>query len=254
MASLSESYMREIASQWGYLVTWLPSRTVRLGQTGRFDGIQVHIDGDIGQDGFSFSEDSDDNESELEYNSAGAVSFGWSAGAGLVTGERAEFEVSFSREKAIVLHLHGAVEHRVGKLKELKRAILKIDARSGWEKHRAVVVSVVNAASSTVLISSGQDASVRCEARAGEALGNLANPRIALQRTSSHSMHTALVSQGGLTPLYQALVMRKGMLGSRSLEGALRGPETMDASDPLRDAIDDDFALCAVGAPSQPNG
>jgi hypothetical protein len=145
------------------------------------------------------------------------------------------------------------VERRVGNLKELKRSILEIDARSGWEKHRAVIVSVVNAASSTVLISSGSDASVKCEARVGVALGNLADPRIALQRTASRSMHTALVSQGGLTPLYQALVMRKGLLGSRSMEGALRGPEAMDASDPLREAIDDDFALCAVGAASQPS-
>jgi hypothetical protein len=58
-------------------------------------------------------------------------------------------------------------------------------------------------------------------------------------------MHTSILAAGQLTPMYQALVLRKGLRGSR-VEHALRGPETIDASDPLREAIDDEFALCAV--------
>jgi len=248
MASTSERYMREIATQWGYLVTWLPSRTVELGQTGRFDGMQVQVDGQISDDGLNIVASDDKSSTDLEYNTSKAVSFDWSAGASVATGERAELEISFSRANAVVLHVHEGVEHRVANLSELKRGILELDERSSWEKGRAVIVSVVVASRATVLISSGRSASVHCEAAAGQALSNLADPRVGLRQTSKRSMHTTILAAGQLTPMYQALILRKGVLGSRSVEGSLRGPETMDAADPLREAIDDDFALCAVSA------
>ena len=247
MRGVDEIYMREIAAQWSYLPTWLPSRTVRLGQTGTFNGTMVNIDSDLSDEGMAFSEEQDDSGTELEYHSAGAVSYGWSAGAALATGERAQLQISFSRANAIVLDACGAVEHRISNLKDLKKEILSRDRRSEWPKHRAVVVSVVHAKSATVLISSAADSSVTCEANAGQALGNLADPHLELKRTAVRSMQSSIVSEGNLTPLHQALVLRKGLLGSRTLEGALRGPETMDVGDPLREAIDEDFALCAVG-------
>lgn len=249
MGGIDETYMREIAAQWSYLPTWLPGRTVRLGQTGTFDGTQVTVEADLSADGIAFSEEHDESESELEYHTKGAVSYGWTSGAALVTGERAELQISFSRENAIVLDACGAVEHRITNLKELKKQILALDGRSQWPKRRAVIVSVVRASSTTVLISSAADSSVTCEANAGQALGNLADPHLELKRTAARSMQTTIVSEGNLTPIHQALVLRKGLLGSRKLEGALRGPETMDATDPLREVIDEDFALCSVGPP-----
>jgi hypothetical protein len=248
MTGIDEIYMREIATQWSYLPTWLPSRTVRLGQTGTFDGTKVNIESDLAAEGIAFSHEQDENESEMEYHSAGAVSYGWTAGAELATGERAQLEISFSRQNAIVLDACGAVEHRITNLEGLKKEILGREAQ--WPKRRAVIVSVVHAGSTTVLISSAADSSVTCEANGGQALGNLADPRLGLKRTASRSMGTTIVSEGNLTPIHQALVLRKGLVGSPSLEAALRGPETMDFSDPLREAIDEDFALCAVGPPA----
>jgi hypothetical protein len=248
MTSISERYLREIGAQWGYLATWLPSRTVELGQSGRFDGVQVHVDGHIGDDGLPVVASQDRNTTDLEYGTSKAVSIDWIAGASTVIGDRAELEIAFSRANAVVLHIHEGVEHRVANLSEIKRGILALDARSGWDRKRAVIVSAVAAARATVLISSGRGGSVRCEAAVGEALGNLADPRLALRRTARKSMHTTIIAEGHLTPIYQALVLRKGLLGSPSLEGALRGPETMDAGDPLREAIDDDFALCALSS------
>jgi hypothetical protein len=107
------------------------------------------------------------------------------------------------------------------------------------------VISVVTAAHATVLISSGRNGAVRCSATAGQALGNLADPRLGLGLTSKRSMHTTILAAGQLTPMYQALVLRRGLRGSK-VEQALRGAEAIDASDPLRGAVDDDFALCAV--------
>jgi hypothetical protein len=248
MSGIDEIYMREIAAQWSYLPTWLPGRTVRLGQTGTFDGTQVNVESDLANEGIAFSQEHDESETELEYHSAGAVSYGWTVGAAIATGERAQLQISFSRENAIVLDACGAVEHRITNLKGLKEEILTRDGRSQWPKRRAVIVSVVHAKSTTVLISSANDSSVTCEANAGQALGNLADPRLELKRSAARSMQTAIISDGDFTPIHQALVLRKGLFGSRTLEGALRGPETMDASDPLREVIDEDFALCAVAA------
>jgi hypothetical protein len=246
MSSTSVRYMREIAAQWSYLVTWLPSRTVKLGETGRFDGLQVQLDGDIGEHGFTIKETHDENSTSLEYATKRAVALDWSAGASVATGEQAQLDISFSASDAIVLHIHEGVEHRVSNLGELKRLIRELDGRAAWPKRQAVIVSVVKAASATVLISSAKGAAMHCEGKAGQALGNLANPRLELRSTAERSMHTAILAVGELTPMYQALVMRRDWKGARSLESALRGSETMDASDPLREAIDEDFALCAV--------
>jgi hypothetical protein len=240
--------MSEIARQWGYLVTWLPGRTVELGQTGEFDGIQVEIDSHVSDDlGLAVQTSSDPNTTELEYRSAGAVDVRWSAGVSTLTGERAGLEIAFTRENAVVLDLHRAVEHRIANVAEVKDRILEAERRSGWHRRRAVVVSVVAAQRATIMISSARDSQVTCDAEVGQALGNLANPQLGLALTSQKSMHTTLISAGELTPMYQALIMRRSLTGSRSFDKALRGLEAMDANDPLREAIDDDFALCAVG-------
>lgn len=245
--------MREIASQWSYLVTWLPNRTVRLGDIGAFDGMKVNVDSSLDEKGISFSTDCDENASQLEYASANAVSWGWEAGVELTTGDRGNLEVHFSRERAVLMHLHDAVEHRIASLGNLKQQILEMAERAEWSHGMAVVVSIVRAQSSAIMISSGKTGGVLCEGKVGEALGNLADPRLELRRKSQRSMHTSIVSAGSLTPLYQAMVLRRGLFGSRAVQAALRGAETMDMSDPLREAIDDDFALCAVAASGYPS-
>jgi hypothetical protein len=110
MASPRERYMREIAKQWAYLVTWLPSRTVRLGQTGRFDGLEVQIDADISDVGFALAASHDQSTTNLEYNTGRAVTFDFTAGASIATGESAELQIGFKKDNAIVMHLHEAVE------------------------------------------------------------------------------------------------------------------------------------------------
>jgi hypothetical protein len=248
MASARDRYLSEIASQWQYLPTWLPGRAVRLGQTGVFEDGSVQVDDDISASGFSFTEDVDQSTSSLSYCSQRAVSWGWAGGAGSPTGERADVEVSFSRANAILFHAHEAVEHRIANLSELKSRILELDRKAAWAKNKAVVVSVVTARSTTVLISSSAGASVTCEAKAGAALGSLADPELGLKQRSARNMDTTLVAEGALTPLYQALVLRKGMLGGSQVKRALRGADALAADDPLRAAVDSEFALCAIPA------
>lgn len=245
MASARSKYLTEISGQWQYLPTWLPGRTVRLGQVGHFDRGAVEVDGDLSAHGFDIVEDVDQSQSSLSYSSERAVEWGWTADASLATGERADVEVTFSRANAVLFHAYEAVEHRVSNLAELKSLILELDAKDTWPSRSAVIVSVVSARATTVMISSSSDASVVCEAKAGASLGSLADPRLGLRQRSARNMDTTIVADGNLTPLYQALILRRGLLGNRFVK-ALRGAETLAADDPLRAAVDDDFTLCEV--------
>jgi hypothetical protein len=246
MADARRTYLTEIAGQWKYLPTWLPGRTVELGQVGLFDGTEVDVDGDLSAHGFVIKVDVDQSHSDLSYNSKKAVDWDMSAAAGTVMGERVAVKVAFSRANAVLFHAYGAVERRIANLGELKALILALNRRAAWPANTAVVVSVVTAASATVLISSSKGASVTCDAKAGMALGNLANPSLGLKLSGTHDMHTAIVTEGNLTPLYQALVLRSTLLGGSRLRKALRATDSFAADDPLRAAIDEDFALCAV--------
>src|SRR4051795_4859405 len=123
MADVSKQYMREIAGQWGYLVTWLPGRTVRLGQTGRFDGMQVDIDRELADDDIAFQESQDNTSTDLVYRTAGAVSVDWAAGGSVASGESADLTIRFSRDRAVLFDVHEAVEHRIAGLSDVKQRI-----------------------------------------------------------------------------------------------------------------------------------
>lgn len=245
MTSIRNRYLDEISNAWGYIPAWLPNRTVRLGDVGPFIAGGLDADGSLASFGIDFRSRQDANSSNLEYRTAKAVSIEWQSGVGLPSGESAELEINFARESALVVHLHAAVERRIDNLAEIKQRILELDRRSGWPSGRAVVVSVVHATNATVLISASKDARVRCEARVGEALGNLADPRLELRQTAERSMHTTIVSKGELTPLYQAMVLRRRPLGGRNVESAVRGHDNGGAASAwVNSVVDEDFTLC----------
>lgn len=221
---------------------------MRLGQHGVFVDGTVNVDDDIASSGFVLDEDSDATTSSLSYSSENAVEWGWAAGAGVPSGERADVAVTFSRAHAVLFHAYEAVEHRIANLAQLKAHILELDRRAAWEKNRAVIVSVVAARSTTALISSSANAAITCDAKAGAALGSLADPAVGLKLRTARNMHTTVVAEGSLTPLYQALVLRRGVLGGSNLKSALRGADALAADDPLRDAVDEEFALCAYSS------
>lgn len=248
MSTAKQRYLQEISTEWGYLATWLPSRSVELGQTGLFDGKEVAIDDNIGRHGYEFTVDTDPSATNLAYSSSGATSIGAAAGASIATGECASVEVSFSRAGSILLHAYQAREERIREIHALKVRILELDQRAEWPPNQAVIVSVVRAERATVMVAAEKGASATCQVEVGDALGNLADPSLGLQLTSSRGMHTTVASQGPLTPMYQAMILKRSLLGGTSVRRALKSPGATSADDPLSAVADNDFALCAFGA------
>jgi hypothetical protein len=243
LSAARNRYAEEIASHLRFLAAWLPNRTIRLGSYGAFDGIAVEQDGDIQDLDFALDQDQDASTTELQFQSSGAVEIEPAVGAAApAIGAEVSVSVRFGRAGATLLHLHQAREHRIAKLGDLKEQILDMSRKGNWPDRRAVVVSVVHAARSTALVASEKGAGVTFSANAGPVLANLADPALDLRLDVQSSMACAITSEGSLTPLYQALTLRRGVL-STNLRNALRSRETLEPGDPLSEAIDDDFAL-----------
>lgn len=237
-----DQYVQDISGNLRFLASWLPGSTIPLGTYGSFDGTSVTRDGDVSAFGLTLTSIRDPSATDIQYHSSGAVEVAADAGASIPEiGTDVSVTVTFARAGACLLHVHDAVEHRVTKLSALKEAILEMSRRAEWPDDRAVVVSIVEAPRVTALVSSKKGAQVSLRAKPGP-LANLADPALGISVQNEHAMACAIHVKGHSTPLYQALVLRRGLLKT-SFANALRSRDTIEPQDPLAAAIDDDFTL-----------
>jgi hypothetical protein len=224
MPTAEDGYTESMFEQFGYLATWLPNTPLALGSIGVLQGRTFVPKSSIHSFGVEFSaSNGEQNGTSLQFQSskdikvdvklAGSVS----ASVPTLPAGQAGAAVSFGAGSGVVFSARGVRIRRISDVIALEAALWDLWDRYLWDKDWVVITELVEAERASVLVSEGGygriELGVSGEAQAGPLdIGDLSGE---LSVVSSYGMHTQLVSERGLTPLFRAIRIKKSLFGAK---------------------------------------
>jgi hypothetical protein len=206
-----ERYTDEISRALGYLGTWMPQETLRLGDIGAMVNRTIEVSETLAALGVQFEERADENLGDWGFASSGAVTL--SAETDLKAGVPATVpvgaiggELRFSHDHAVFFRMEEAHVRRIDNLDEVRDAILKLADAGKWKRDWLVVTQLWEAQRCTAMLAGSNDASARVVVHASALPGvNDVASGTARVAVAHHSgMDVDAVITGGATPLYRA--------------------------------------------------
>lgn len=203
--SLAESYTREIRKQLRRFATWEPGVPMRLGDFGELRGSQFVRLGDIGQMAIAFETREDGAADHVSYTSEGAVELAFGAGGAadvaLLADAKATLRVDFGARYAILFTAADVAYRSMADHLALEKAILERFEESAWDARHVIVTELVHSGSTTVIVSSGSNASITLEAEGGAKQIDLADASIRARASAERNIGYKAVTATGMTPL-----------------------------------------------------
>lgn len=213
-----DSYQRGMFERFGYLATWMPNASVRLGDVGVMSGRTFQRVTSLGDLGITFQVRKGSQPIDLSHSSEGKVSIDLS-GSGAAEGgparANAGASVVFGSKGSFVFQATGCVEHSIEDQAKLGRDVIaKYKSGEDWDPDWVVINTVVEAKCATVLVSSSSEGKVELTAKGalppnGLALAN-ADAGLHLSSIQGDVLH--FVAQRGLTPLFRVSRIKRGLL------------------------------------------
>lgn len=208
----SRKYTRELYRQFRYYANWLPGTPLSLGDVGVLKAKEFVRKTNLKHLNLDFEIIKDSTPSQISHQSKGGVSVSAKiAGTAPVLGSvlseaEAGISVSFSNENSILFKANGTYNHIIKDQVKLGKDILKLYEEGNWDKDYLVITELVEADSSTILISNSSGSSIELSANANVSLGQLdiANADIGLQPKISKDLYTEIITNKGLTPLFKS--------------------------------------------------
>lgn len=207
----SKKYTRELYRQFRYYASWLPGTPLSLGDIGILQGKEFVKKTNLNNLNLDFEILEDSTPSQISHYSKGGVSISAKiAGTAPVLGSilseaEAGISVSFNSENSVLFKANGTYNHTIKDQAKLAESILSLYAKGKWDKDYLVITELVEADSSTIIISNSKDAKIELTANANVNLGQLdiANADIGLSPKISKDLYTEIVANKGLTPLFK---------------------------------------------------
>lgn len=214
--SIAKQYTAEIAQGLLYLPTWLPLRTLSLGDVGVIKDNIFETQSTLEAMNVPFARSASQPTGAMRYNSHDGVSTVFkvagsapAVGSALATAD-AGVSIKFSRAEAVVFEANGCTIEAISDLANVGDQLVKRYQAKKWNPEFYVITEVVKAHASTILISSGSSAAI--ELRAGgklEAAGfSLADLNAQFKVVSTNGMGFEIVSHTKLSPLFKAWRVR----------------------------------------------
>jgi hypothetical protein len=225
MTAAYRQYTEEMHRRFGYLATWLPNSKVELGDVGLLRRDRFERITDLERLGIPFTSGGIGNPADYEYMSADSVEAAFKSDTKLsvpqvgVTPE-AVLAITFGRANAVVFVAHGCTTETIEDLDEVGRRILSMDRNGKWERDHVVVTELVRAASATILISSGAQASAELAVRARGGISTLSLGEAAadVRLISSSGIGTKIIAAMEVSPLFRASGVQTRLLRGKRFE------------------------------------
>jgi hypothetical protein len=225
MATIQRQYTDEIQRHLGFLATWPPNDSVRLGDVGRLNARVFERTSTLDAERIRFAVRVANNESSYEYVSENAVTLqAKAAGDAPTPGSflslaEAGVSIRFNRDNAIVFQAAKCVVRSIENESDVGMEILARYDRGDWERDWVVVTGLVRSDAASVLISSGGTAQLDLATSADLAAAgvvNLASLTADVRVVHSSNVGTRFIAAEGLTPLFRASGIRRTLFGSPS--------------------------------------
>jgi hypothetical protein len=242
MTDLAKRYTTEIKEHLSQLGTWRPNERLSLGALGVMDGDRFIRQSDMGKEfSLTLGETQATLEGDFSYQSEGGVAVEVGVGAkgadpgSTVIKAGTDITITFLRQNAILLDLVDCTAHRIEDQLTLCRQILELWGEGRWKPEMCTVVELVEAKSTTAIISSGSGGGVSLRTTADATVTgtiSLADAHLGLQLVTSKNIGSKWVATPSATPLIRALRLKKSLWG-RDPKVVIEGLDAVDGKEPL---------------------
>jgi len=210
MNGIGDIYTREIHDNMNLYAAWPPGEMLSLGDYGILIEKRFDRRGNIYSDfGIPKREKKYPSIANYKFSSLGRVqtSFKPSAQAnlqGIVNIIHASLDINFSDSNAVFFNSANCSQSSIDSIESiLAQEIIKLYKKGKWNPNFVIVSKLINADSTTAVISGSSSASISLEAASPQVpFINLADASIGLNSKSEKDIGFSIVSQGGLTPLF----------------------------------------------------
>lgn len=218
----SKKYTRELYRQFKYLAAWLPGTPFALGDIGILKGREFTKIGNLKDEKFKidFDIEKDTTPADINHSSKGAVTISIKAAGSAspsgstLTQADAGVTVEFSKENAILFKAKGTLNNTIKNQIKLGDQILELYKEGKWDKDYVVITELVEAKSSTIMISSEKTGKIELKAngQAGNNAIDIADASLGFSTTFSKGLSTEIIAESGLTPLFKASKVKSRFL------------------------------------------
>lgn len=225
MEAYIKTYLAHMHKRFLYRATWLPQREMKVGQVGRFQDGKWTVEGTLNSFEIDFEVSQHAVEGNMEFTSEGGVNIskrlkGGSAQAlANVANANADITIDFGKKNTIVFKANDLVHHQLKNKILLNDQILALFKAGRWKKDYLIVSEVYEAATATIIISSGANAKIELNVSGDvglEAL-DLADAKLGLKVARNNNIGVQVIAESKLTPLYNVIGVRKSFFGSADL-------------------------------------
>jgi hypothetical protein len=221
-------YLQHMHSQSNYRATWDPAVKLKLGYVGKLQDGVLDVFTTLEKEGINMEVSEESSVLDLDYTSHKSVNIdsklsGSAPIAGSVLTELdAGFALSFKSDKAVVFKVAGYKTHQIVNLKDIEKAVLdryngeNLNGHDEWDKDWVVVTRIVEADSSTIIISTSSNSQLDLKAKANVGAANLkiTDAALGLSIVKETGSNMNFIAKEGLTPLYRVMGIRKPWIGS----------------------------------------
>ena len=207
MSSLAAEYCTQIKDNFKkFFAAFPPNDPLELGDFGILNSDIPTRLGNIKKFGITFTPRHGIAEASLvDFTSKGSVEVEFSAAVEASPGTvpiKAGLEIKFSRENSVFFNAAKCTIDAIEDQVALGEQILKLHEAGSWDKNYVVVTSLMKAASTTIVVSSTSNSSIKFEASTpGVKEIDLADASLKLSIKRFKDVALKIPTSGGLTPL-----------------------------------------------------
>lgn len=232
MKAARKQYIQDLYRHFNYYPTWLPGVPLKLGDIGIIRKNEFTKISSLKNEGISFEVIEDDSKMDLDFVSEGGVSVTTkiAGGAKLPNSSLAEidtgFSIEFKGENATLFKLAGTISPHISDTIKLGKEIVKRYKNGDWNKDWVIITEVVQADSSTILVSNSNDSKIELKANAEIGTANLEITDASAEFSIAFNKDVSLkfITQQNLTPLFKVMGVKgtwpfKPQFSSKGLRG-----------------------------------
>jgi hypothetical protein len=228
---LWNNYVSELHHAFGYLfANWVPQEPIALGDFGRFQKGIFRRHGNlkdlrINIEGVALDEACADYKYHSK-NSSSAVPKLNASGKSNVANTKAGLEIKFADANSVFFNAAGCVLHSVANVTAVGDALLQMLKDEQWEYDWVVVTTLIEAKSTTAIISSSSNGAIVLNAESNVPHIDLADAGLKLRSSYESNIGLSLVTKPDCFPLFACHKLHWKILGKPGWHTKLLREET----------------------------
>jgi hypothetical protein len=228
------NYTTELHQAFGYLfANWVPQQKIALGDYGRFQKGVFHRDGKLEDLKLDVKRGTPDEARALyQYHSKNSSSAQLklnASGKSAAANAKAGLEIKFDDANSVFFNAAGCALSTVSNVSSIGDAIRRKLKDGKWEYDWVVITTLIEAKSTTAIISSSSNGTIVLNAETNVPHIDLADAALKLGVSSESNIGLKLVTEPGCAPLFACHQAHWKLLGKPGWQTKLLRAETEQA-------------------------